>query len=86
MLGGYDSSDDEINAADHAADAFGINRIEPSTKRTRVDGDSEVLMPQAPEAAPDVLAEVLPNPLLLPANLLLYIGSISTDLPRPPPD
>ncbi|KAH7334501.1 pre-mRNA splicing factor [Rhizoctonia solani] len=56
MLGGYDSSDDEINTADLAADAFGIKRIEePSSKRTRVDEVTQA--PHAPEAAPDVLAE-----------------------------
>jgi hypothetical protein len=64
MLGGYDSSDDEVNAADHAADAFGITRIDaPTVKRTRVDGEI------APKAAPDVLSEV--------RMALLLMGSTS---------
>lgn len=61
MIGGYDSSDDEVNAADHAADAFGITRIEaPISKKTRMDGEGGI----APKAAPDVLAEV--RTVLLP--------------------
>ena len=62
MIGGYDSSDDEVNAADHAADAFGITRIEaPISKKTRLDGEGEI----APKAAPDVLSEVRTAALLM---------------------
>jgi hypothetical protein len=82
MLGGYDSSDDEVNVAKHAADAFGIKRIEePSSKRTRVDAE-QVLQAQA---APDVLAEVCTIYHTL-NNANKCTGSPCTNLPRAPTD
>ncbi|QRV83403.1 pre-mRNA-processing factor 17 [Ceratobasidium sp. AG-Ba] len=85
MLAGYDSSDDELTPQDHAADAFGIKRIDaPATKRTRVDGDGDIEI--ATEAAPDVLTE---NPLantslvLRPTDTQMNVNITYEDMMRP---